>query len=108
MERDSLERSLLSMVSRTAGVGPAKLRSIQGPHPSREIAERWAHALNQKIQTLTTFPERCLVAAEVDGFDEEVRQLLFGEGRGQYRVLFSIRGSVIRIHSIRRSARGHR
>ena len=45
------------------------------------------------------------IAAEADGFDEEVRQLLFGKGRGQYRVLFSIRGSVIRIHSIQRSAR---
>src|ERR1700730_1082528 len=58
---------------------------------SREIAERWAHSLNQKIQTLVTFPERCQIAMEADGFEEEVRQLLFGEGRAQYRVLFSIR-----------------
>ena len=73
---------------------------------SREIAERWAHALNEKIQTLMTFPERCQLAAEADGFDDEVRQLFFGEGRGQYRVLFSIHGQLIRIHAIQRSARG--
>lgn len=73
---------------------------------SREIAGRWAHALNDKIQTLATFPERCQVAPESDVFDEVVRQLLFGEGRSQYRVLFSLREQVIRVHSIQRSARG--
>jgi plasmid stabilization system protein ParE len=43
---------------------------------SREIAERWAHALNQKIYTLTTFPERCQVAAQAPGTKPSVRAVL--------------------------------
>lgn len=72
---------------------------------SREIAERWARTLHEKILTLATFPERCSVAVESEAFNEEVRQLLVGDGRGQYRVLYSVRGAVVRIHTIQRSAR---
>jgi hypothetical protein len=73
---------------------------------SPEVAGRWAAALDQKIGTLATLPDRCPVARESDAFEEEVRQLLFGEGRGQYRVLFSIRGSEVLVHTIRRASRG--
>jgi plasmid stabilization system protein ParE len=73
---------------------------------SPEVAGRWAAALDQKIGTLATLPDRCPVARESDAFDEEGRQFLFGEGRGQYRVLFSIRGSEVLVHTIRRASRG--
>ena len=73
---------------------------------SPEVAGRWAAALDQKIGTLATLPDRCSVARESDAFEEEVRQLLFGEGRGQYRVLFSIRGSDVLVHTIRRASPG--
>lgn len=72
---------------------------------SREVAERWAHTLYEKILTLAIFPERCPVAVESAVFDEEVRQLLLGKGRSQYRVLYSVRGRVVRVETIRRSAR---
>jgi hypothetical protein len=73
---------------------------------SPEVAGRWAATLDQKIGTLATLPDRCPVARESDAFEEEVRQLLFGEGRGQYRVLFSIRGNEVLVHTIRRASRG--
>jgi hypothetical protein len=47
-----------------------------------ENAGRWAAALDQKIGTLATLHDRCSVARASDAFEEEVRQLLFGEGRG--------------------------
>jgi plasmid stabilization system protein ParE len=72
---------------------------------SPEVAVRWATGLDKKIGTLATLPDRCPVARESDAFEEEVRQLLFGEGRGQYRVLFSIRGSEVLVHAIRRASR---
>jgi plasmid stabilization system protein ParE len=73
---------------------------------SPEVVGRWAAALDRKIGTLATLPDRCPVARESDAFEEEVRQLLFGEGRGQYRVLFSIRRSEVLVHTIRRASRG--
>lgn len=72
---------------------------------SSDIAERWAFSLHEKIKSLSQFPERCQVARESDAFDEEVRQLLVGHGRGQYRVLFSIRDGCVFVHAIRRSSR---
>src|SRR5262249_18408812 len=73
---------------------------------SPEVAGRWADSLYRKIGTLATLPDRCPVARESDAFEEEFRQLLFGEGRGQHRVLFSIRGIEVLIHTIRRASRG--
>jgi hypothetical protein len=71
---------------------------------SPEVARRWAAVLDLKIGTLATLPDRCSVARESDAFEEEIRQLLFGEGRSQYRVLFSIRGSELLVHTIRRAS----
>jgi hypothetical protein len=46
------------------------------------------------------------VARESDAFEEEFRQLLLGESRGQYRLLFSVRGREVLVRTIRQALRG--
>src|SRR5262249_7525667 len=64
---------------------------------SPEVAGRWAAALDQKIGTLAELLDRCPVACESDAFKEDVRQLLFGGGRGHPRNNPHARyGSIVR------------
>jgi plasmid stabilization system protein ParE len=58
---------------------------------SPDIAGRWAHDLQSGLDSLEVFPRRCPVAPEHSAFGYEVRQLLFGSGRGMVRVFFVVR-----------------
>jgi plasmid stabilization system protein ParE len=40
------------------------------------IAARWYNGLLKKIESLRSRPSRCPLAAESDGFPEEIRELL--------------------------------
>jgi hypothetical protein len=56
------------------------------------------------IDSLKTFPARCPLAPENEFFSQEIRQLLYGKGRGRYRVLFTISGNTVSVLHIRHSA----
>ena len=71
------------------------------------FAEHWFNGLEAAIQTLGRFPARCPLAPENSSpdYEHELRQLLYGERRNQYRILFWIDGDLVRIFRIRHSAR---
>jgi plasmid stabilization system protein ParE len=59
--------------------------------------ERWYENLTAKIESLGTFPNRCAIVQEAEGFDAIVRQLRVGK----YRVLFSVDEMTVNILSVR-------
>lgn len=56
------------------------------------------------IAALQEKPQRCALAVEHEIFSEEVRQLLYGKTKNIYRVLFTIRGSIVYVLYVRHSA----
>ncbi len=64
---------------------------------------RWVHHLLHAIATLETHPLRCPVVQNEDG--TELRQLLFGKGRSQYRILFVIHKKNVHVLHVRHAAR---
>lgn len=66
---------------------------------------RWFRRLMSTIDTLERNPQRCSLAAEAEEVGVEVRELLFGKRRGQYRLLFDIRGKTVNILRVWHSAR---
>jgi plasmid stabilization system protein ParE len=57
---------------------------------SQEAAKQWYQGLLQAIESLAKMPKRCPLAPENSAFSLEIRQLLYGKGRGKYRVVFTI------------------
>ena len=93
-------------------IGPDALLEIEEAyqwmlqkHP--EWAHRWFDGLEQARDSLARFPERCPLAPENEHFAEEIRQLLYGKGRGQYRILFTIHEDTVYILHVRHAARPH-
>jgi len=66
-------------------------------------AEKWFVGLLDAVASLSQFPKRKPLAPENDAFDEEIRHHLYGRGRGQYRILFTIKGKAVHILHIRRA-----
>jgi plasmid stabilization system protein ParE len=50
-----------------------------------------ADSLFETIHTLEQAPTRCRVITEADELGFPARQLLYGKGRGTYRIIFDIR-----------------
>ena len=65
----------------------------------------WYRRLMSRIDTLESNPEGCSLAAESEDVGGEIRELLFGKRRGQYRILFDIRGRTVNILRVWHSAR---
>jgi plasmid stabilization system protein ParE len=57
---------------------------------SEERANQWFKGLVQTVNTLKEFPNRCSIASESRSFLIEIRQLLYGKGKQQYRIIFGI------------------
>lgn len=72
---------------------------------SPPIALRWLRGIRATVAKLKVSPLRCPVAADSDAYGEEVRVLLHGSRRGQYRVLFAVRGDTVHVLTVRHSAR---
>ena len=66
-----------------------------------DMSEKWLWRLSQCVTSLSKMPERCPVSDESSAFDVEVRQLLCGDKRNVYRILFSIRGSKVFVLRVR-------
>ena len=75
---------------------------------SSERASEWYSGLLQAIASLSQMPKRCPLARENPYFSQEIRQLLYGQGRNAYRIIFTVlegqEVSTIRILHIRSAA----
>ncbi|WP_019502906.1 type II toxin-antitoxin system RelE/ParE family toxin [Pseudanabaena sp. PCC 6802] len=84
----------------------AFLRLSQVTSPAK--ASQWYSGLLKSIASLSQMPKRCPLARENKYFTQEIRQLLYGQGRNSYRVLFTIlegqSGSTVRILHIRHAS----
>ncbi|HEX8465305.1 MAG TPA: type II toxin-antitoxin system RelE/ParE family toxin [Abditibacterium sp.] len=67
-------------------------------------AKAWANGFLKAIESLSTLPKRCALAPETVFFDQEIRQLLYGQRNQQFRALFCIEGDVVTVLFIRHSA----
>jgi plasmid stabilization system protein ParE len=71
-------------------------------------ANQWYSGLLQAIESLSQMPKRCPLARENKYFSQEIRQILYGQGRNSYRVLFTILEgqdmSTVRILHIRHAS----
>ncbi|MCW5317749.1 type II toxin-antitoxin system RelE/ParE family toxin [Nostoc sp. KVJ3] len=72
---------------------------------SPELAKMWVNEINDAVASLDTFPARCALAGLDDVFEEEIRQLLYGKGRGVYRILFTIQNETVVVLRVLHSAR---
>jgi plasmid stabilization system protein ParE len=54
-------------------------------------AEKWLAGLFAAILSLEDMPFRCPLIPEADELGFPARQLLYGKGRGVYRIIFDIR-----------------
>jgi plasmid stabilization system protein ParE len=66
---------------------------------------KWFARLMAAIDTLESSPERCGLAAESVDIGAEVRELLVGNRRTKYRVLFQIRERTVHVLRVWHSAR---
>lgn len=77
---------------------------------SEENANKWFKGLVEAINSLENFPNRCPIAPETRSFLIEIRQLFYGKGKQQYRILFGIsvdeetNEDVVLIYRIRHSS----
>jgi plasmid stabilization system protein ParE len=65
----------------------------------------WFDGLCDAVESLAEFPGRCALAPEPGLRLKGIRQLLYGEGRSIYRILFRVKGESVEILTIRH---GHR
>ena len=70
-----------------------------------EAGLRWFLNLEEAIDSLSHFPERCSLAPENERFPFEVRQLLYGRRPHVYRILFTIEQDAVYILHIRHGRR---
>lgn len=66
-----------------------------------EKADEWLWNCSLATTSLREHPLRCRVSEESAAFDVEVRELLFGNKRNVYRILFSITNSKVNILRVR-------
>jgi plasmid stabilization system protein ParE len=68
-------------------------------------APPWYNGLLDSMYSLENSPARCPLAPESKDSPEEIRQLLYGDKRHAYRILFCIRENRVLILHIRHTAR---
>lgn len=77
---------------------------------SEERANKWFKGLVETINSLENFPNCCPIAPETRSFLIEIRQLFYGKGKHQYRILFGTSvdeetgENVVLIYRIRHSS----
>ncbi len=66
--------------------------------------ERW-DGIVETVLSLEQMPLRCPLAPEDPYFEEEIRMLLYGRRRGQFRILLTVSGDRVLVLHIRRAFR---
>lgn len=64
-------------------------------------AKKWYNGCLDAIESLDQFAERCPIAPENELFSEEIRHFIYGN----YRIIFTVRGSAVHILHVRHGAR---
>lgn len=72
---------------------------------SNQAAENWIIGLESAVDGLKVNPERYGFAPENSSHDIEIRQVLYGKRRGQYRVLFTIDVNRVVVLDVRHASR---
>ena len=65
----------------------------------------WFDGLAEAIESLAELPNRCAFAPERTLRKKGVRQLLYGEGRSIYRILYRVQDESVEILTIRHAHR---
>jgi plasmid stabilization system protein ParE len=82
------------MAYRVSLAAPAEADVYEAFERIREAApvhaERWITALFEAILSLDHLPARCPVIAEAQQLGYPARHLLYGKGKGVYRIIFDI------------------
>jgi plasmid stabilization system protein ParE len=65
----------------------------------------WFDGLCDAVESLAELPYRCALAPESGLRQKGVRQLLYGEGRSVYRILYRVRDENVEILTIRHGRR---
>ena len=68
-------------------------------------ATKWFNGLEDAIQTLESFPLRCPLAEESGAFAVEIRQLIYGQRVGAYRILFTVAEDAVQVLHVRHGRR---
>ncbi len=83
------------MAYRVSLAAPAETDAYAAFERIREAApmyaERWLIRLFEAIFSLAEFPARCPVITEARELGFPARHLLYGKGKGVYRIIFHIR-----------------
>jgi plasmid stabilization system protein ParE len=64
-------------------------------------AEKWLTGLFEAIFSLEKIPARCPVILESEELGYSIRHLLYGTGKGIYRIIFDIREEEQRVRVLR-------
>jgi plasmid stabilization system protein ParE len=78
---------------------------IREQSKSSAIALRWVLGIRSKIASLKSNPQRCPIDPDSTAYGEVVRVMLHGKRHGKYRVLFTVRGDIVHVLTVRHSAR---
>ena len=96
------------MAYRVAVTGPAKddigraFSWIKDRSPA--AATKWFNGLVDRILSLANQPERCGFAPENQELTVEIRQLLYGNRRYAFRVIFTVEDDHVYILHVRRGS----
>ena len=71
---------------------------------SAASAARWNTSIVAAIGTLANHPERCPLAEESPDLGLDLRELLHGRRRHVFRILFTIDGETVYVHSVRHAS----
>lgn len=63
-------------------------------------AVRWVDGIEGAIHSLSSMPERCVIAPESEAFDREIRQIIFRS----HRVLFVVEEDRVHVLHVRHGA----
>jgi plasmid stabilization system protein ParE len=72
---------------------------------SRTAADRWKSALLEAVSRLEKAPLIRGLSPESEYFGREIREMLQGKRPNVYRILYEVRGTVVRVLRVRHSAR---
>ncbi len=72
-----------------------------------EAASRWYNGLEDAVDGLATYPDRCPVAPEARKLRRELRHLLYGKKPHVYRVIYEVdeRRQTVWVLTVRHGAR---
>ena len=72
---------------------------------ARGATLEWFDGLCDAVERLAELPEPCPFAPELGLRQKGVRQLLYGEGRSVYRILYRVKDESVQILTIRHARR---